>query len=219
MSVSNGQAWRCRVCGYVHRGPEPPDECPVCGAPGEAFEQHVAQREPAARTSARRWRCLNCSYVHNGPDAPDVCPVCGSPADCFEPVPETVADTAAAGAVAKVVIVGAGVAGVAAAEAVRNTSQDTRVTLLSKEKSLPYYRLNLTRYLAGDLAQEDLPIQPESWYSERGIDLHRGVEICEFDTDAKQVRARSDQSFAFDKLYPQQAYFDGPTGHVLVGNS
>lgn len=30
--------WVCRVCGYVHEGPEPPDECPVCGAPKEMFD-------------------------------------------------------------------------------------------------------------------------------------------------------------------------------------
>jgi rubrerythrin len=30
--------WRCKVCGYIHQGEEPPDECPVCGAPKEEFE-------------------------------------------------------------------------------------------------------------------------------------------------------------------------------------
>lgn len=30
--------WKCRVCGYVHEGPEPPDECPVCGAPKDMFD-------------------------------------------------------------------------------------------------------------------------------------------------------------------------------------
>ena len=34
--------WRCRVCGYVHEGPTPPDKCPVCGAPASEFEE-VAQ--------------------------------------------------------------------------------------------------------------------------------------------------------------------------------
>ncbi|HAG11047.1 MAG TPA: MBL fold metallo-hydrolase [Desulfotomaculum sp.] len=29
--------WKCRVCGYVHEGPEPPDECPVCGSPKYVF--------------------------------------------------------------------------------------------------------------------------------------------------------------------------------------
>ncbi len=30
--------WRCEVCGYLHEGEEPPDECPKCGAPKEKFE-------------------------------------------------------------------------------------------------------------------------------------------------------------------------------------
>lgn len=30
--------WICRVCNYVHEGPEPPDVCPVCGAPKDAFD-------------------------------------------------------------------------------------------------------------------------------------------------------------------------------------
>ncbi len=29
--------WRCEVCGYIHIGNEPPDYCPVCGAPKSAF--------------------------------------------------------------------------------------------------------------------------------------------------------------------------------------
>lgn len=30
--------WRCLVCGYVHRGENPPEVCPVCGAGKEMFE-------------------------------------------------------------------------------------------------------------------------------------------------------------------------------------
>lgn len=30
--------WLCKVCGYIHEGDQPPDECPVCGAPREEFE-------------------------------------------------------------------------------------------------------------------------------------------------------------------------------------
>ena len=29
--------WQCTVCGYIHEGPEPPDECPVCGADKSEF--------------------------------------------------------------------------------------------------------------------------------------------------------------------------------------
>jgi flavin reductase (DIM6/NTAB) family NADH-FMN oxidoreductase RutF/rubredoxin len=31
------QKWLCTVCGYVHEGAEPPEICPVCGAPRDKF--------------------------------------------------------------------------------------------------------------------------------------------------------------------------------------
>lgn len=33
--------WKCRVCGYIHEGPEPPDICPVCGAGPDMFDPLV----------------------------------------------------------------------------------------------------------------------------------------------------------------------------------
>lgn len=30
--------WKCAICGYIHEGENPPDECPVCHAPKEAFD-------------------------------------------------------------------------------------------------------------------------------------------------------------------------------------
>ncbi len=38
MSEAVQKIWRCTVCGYVHQGSEPPETCPVCGAPADAFE-------------------------------------------------------------------------------------------------------------------------------------------------------------------------------------
>ncbi|MGD1973828.1 MAG: acyl-CoA dehydrogenase family protein [Desulfobacterales bacterium] len=32
-------AWRCRICGFVHYGEEPPDECPYCFFPQSAFKK------------------------------------------------------------------------------------------------------------------------------------------------------------------------------------
>ncbi|MGW8285795.1 MAG: rubredoxin-like domain-containing protein [Candidatus Deferrimicrobiaceae bacterium] len=29
--------WKCTVCGYIHKGDEPPEACPVCGSPPEKF--------------------------------------------------------------------------------------------------------------------------------------------------------------------------------------
>lgn len=32
-------AWRCRMCGHIHYGDEPPEECPYCFFPGSAFKK------------------------------------------------------------------------------------------------------------------------------------------------------------------------------------
>jgi len=32
-------AWRCRICGHIHYGAEPPPECPFCFFPAETFKQ------------------------------------------------------------------------------------------------------------------------------------------------------------------------------------
>ncbi len=33
------KSWICLICGHMHHGDEPPDNCPVCGAPSEDFEE------------------------------------------------------------------------------------------------------------------------------------------------------------------------------------
>jgi len=38
-SEQNAARWRCRICGHVHRGEEPPEECPYCFFPGSAFKR------------------------------------------------------------------------------------------------------------------------------------------------------------------------------------
>lgn len=38
--------FRCKVCGYVHKGDKAPDKCPVCQAPSSSFEE-IAASAPA----------------------------------------------------------------------------------------------------------------------------------------------------------------------------
>ena len=41
--------WICRVCGYVHEGSKPPDECPVCFVGSYAFDEgtEISKKEEA----------------------------------------------------------------------------------------------------------------------------------------------------------------------------
>jgi acyl-CoA dehydrogenase len=38
-SAKNAPAWRCRMCGHIHYGEEPPEECPSCFFPKTAFKK------------------------------------------------------------------------------------------------------------------------------------------------------------------------------------
>ncbi len=42
--------WECTVCGYIHEGDEPPDECPVCSADKSMFVEITEQTPPAEPT-------------------------------------------------------------------------------------------------------------------------------------------------------------------------
>jgi len=192
------KSWFCTVCGYVHHGPEPLDVCPVCGATSDLFEVQDAQDEPAAPAPSQ-WRCLNCEYIHDGDAPPEVCPVCGAPPERFEAVEPCAPAVVGADAV-RVVIVGAGIAGVSAAEAARKHSPDAEIVLLSREDSLPYYRLNLTRYLAGEVAASDLGLHPETWFAEQRIDILTGREVCAVDPEEKSLSLRDDEAIPYDRL-------------------
>jgi uncharacterized membrane protein len=41
--------WRCTICGYIHTGSEPPQECPLCGADQSLFEEVLEASEPVSQ--------------------------------------------------------------------------------------------------------------------------------------------------------------------------
>lgn len=199
MADKDGAAWVCVVCGYVHRGSQPPDLCPVCGASREEFERHQ-DTAPSAPVSPQAWRCMVCDYTHTGPNPPDACPVCGALASEFEPIQVNPEDATRASGPVRVVIVGAGIAGLSAAEAVRQCSPESTVTLVSREDGLPYYRLNLTRLLAGEVPARALPIYPEAWYETQQIALLQRTEVRSLAVAEQAIVCRDGTRLSYDRL-------------------
>jgi len=90
--------FRCPVCGYIHKGSEPPDKCPVCSSDQYKFVRldddqavrgdavRAAAIEPDAGDGDRKWGCAVCRYIHKGSAPPDKCPVCGSDKSKFAPI-------------------------------------------------------------------------------------------------------------------------------------
>jgi nitrite reductase (NADH) large subunit len=134
-----------------------------------------------------------------GGSPPAACPVCGAPQDRFEASAQP-APPAPHGGRVRVVIVGAGVAGVSAAEAVRAADSDAEIVLLSRESHLPYYRLNLTRYLAGEITPADLPIHPADWYTDNRIQLLLAAEAATLRLADRAVELRGGRVEPYDKL-------------------
>jgi nitrite reductase (NADH) large subunit len=189
--------WRCSLCGYVHEGALAPDSCPVCGAAQADFEPYDAAAATAVKAGNGRWQCQVCHAIVTGEAPPLHCPVCGAAREDFEPAGMPAERV---GGRARVVVVGAGIAGVSAAESVRQAAPDSSVTLVSRENVLPYYRLNLTRYLAGDIGVGELPIHPDGWYARNSITLECNTEVSHVDLTGSSVVTAAGRGLPFDRL-------------------
>ncbi len=198
--IDKTTAWRCTVCGYVHRGSEPPEECAVCGSPRERFEALAETgREPVKSPGA--WRCLVCNYEHTGETPPDRCPVCATSGKQFEAVAGKETPVAVTGrGVEEFIVVGGGVAGVSAVRSIRQTAPHAKITLLTKDTHPPYYRLNLTRYLAGELIADQLWMHDRDWYREHDIDFFADTEVADILLEKQAVTLVNGETRPYDKL-------------------
>ena len=95
-----------------------------------------------------------------------------------------------AGKVIRFVVIGAGGAGMAAVEALRKAAPAAEIVLISQETELPYYRLNLTRYLAGEVNRQDLFIHPAAWYQEQQVQVLLGTEVSALQLAEHAVRGK-----------------------------
>jgi nitrite reductase (NADH) large subunit len=193
-------SWCCTVCGYVHQGAAAPACCPVCGAAAELFELLADAQVTAQTPSPDAWRCLNCDYVHQGEAPPGFCPVCGVGAEQFEPVRRATPTAAPQEMNGTIVIIGGGIAGLSAAEAARAAAPRATLILLTREAELPYYRLNLTRYLAGEIDQETLAVHSSAWYAERAIDIRFATEVTAIDPAGKLLTIKGQSQLGYDRL-------------------
>jgi ferredoxin-nitrate reductase len=102
----------------------------------------------------------------------------------------------------RLVIVGAGPAGVATAESVIANSAPGawQITLVGREPGLPYNRVALSDHLAGHKTEEALRLRDDDWYREHGVTLHSGDEVVSLDTVGRVVTTRSGLRLPYDAL-------------------
>jgi NADPH-dependent 2,4-dienoyl-CoA reductase/sulfur reductase-like enzyme/nitrite reductase/ring-hydroxylating ferredoxin subunit len=109
--------------------------------------------------------------------------------------------SAPADAPRRIVIVGGGAAGFAAAEKLRREGFGGDITMLSDDTTSPVDRPNLSKdYLAGSAPEEWIPLRPDDFYSQNHIDLRLNAKVSGLDARAHTVALADGKTLAYDRL-------------------
>ena len=101
----------------------------------------------------------------------------------------------------RIVLVGGGLAGAKAAEALRAKGYSGSLALIGDEVHLPYERPPLSKgYLAGTSPFEDAVVHPEQWYRDNDVDLRLGTKVASIDRDAHEVTLADGAVLGYSKL-------------------
>jgi len=97
-------------------------------------------------------------------------------------------------------LIGNGVAGTTAAEAIRKQDPKGSITILSEEDIPFYYRIKLNEFIAGDVDEDKLVAKKAAWYQEQRISLRINTRAIGLDVAAKQLTTDSGEKLTFDRL-------------------
>ncbi|WP_214626273.1 nitrite reductase large subunit NirB [Paenibacillus agaridevorans] len=101
----------------------------------------------------------------------------------------------------RLVLIGNGMAGVRCVEEILALEPDRfDITIIGSEPHTNYNRILLSKVLQGNTSIEDITMNTQSWYEERGIVLHKGEEAVAIDTGRRRVRTSAGREVDYDKL-------------------
>jgi 3-phenylpropionate/trans-cinnamate dioxygenase ferredoxin reductase subunit len=99
------------------------------------------------------------------------------------------------------VIVGAGLAGAKAAEALRGEGFDGRIVLIGDEAERPYERPPLSKdYLRGESPRESARVHPDGFYVDNEIELRTGTTVERLELDRRTVVLADGERVGYHRL-------------------
>lgn len=101
----------------------------------------------------------------------------------------------------KIVIVGAGAAGFAAAERLRRLGYAGSLTMLSDDDAPPVDRPNLSKdYLAGTAPEEWVPLRDDAFYADHSIDLRLKASVVRLHIASREVELADGSTLPYERL-------------------
>jgi apoptosis-inducing factor 3 len=101
----------------------------------------------------------------------------------------------------KIVIVGGGAAGFAAAETLRREQYQGSIVMISDDRAPPVDRPSLSKdYLAGKAPENWVPLRGEKFYSKNNIDLRLNAKAVHVDPHSREVVLADEGRIPYDRL-------------------
>lgn len=155
-----------------------------------------AKMNPEINKKGKQVKCLVCGAVFDA--SLEICPVCGVGPEFFVPYEEE--DTTFSKDTDEVfVILGNGVAGLSAAEAIRERNRTCSVIMVSDEPVLSYNRPMLTKSLSSLQNADEIAIHDDNWYMQNNIVNKLGVSVEKMDPSDKTITLSSGETLHYDK--------------------
>ncbi|QQK74982.1 oxidoreductase [Salicibibacter cibarius] len=100
-----------------------------------------------------------------------------------------------------IVIIGAGIAGVHAAETLRNGGYEGRILLIDRDTQLPYDRPPLSKeFMLGEVSEANIHLRTHDTFNNLRIELKLGVEITSIDAEKQMAIASDGTIIEWEKL-------------------
>ena len=97
-------------------------------------------------------------------------------------------------------VIGAGPAGISAAEAIRKFDPDKNIQIINGERWHPYCRPLIVEVLRGERKFNEIYLREESWFADNNIDLLHGDRVVKIRSNEKQVELESGKVIEWEKL-------------------
>lgn len=97
-------------------------------------------------------------------------------------------------------IIGNGIAGLAAAEEIRKNDENGKILIVSKEEIPTYWRTRLSALIAKDFNKDDIYVKKDAWYQEKNIEEKLDTEVEKLDLENNKAILSNGEEIEYGKV-------------------